>query len=857
MDKIKVLIVEDEPMIALEISEVMTHLGNQVLAIVDSGEEAIEKARQVNPDIILMDIRLTGEMDGIEAAGIINTRFNIPVVFLTAHAEQEYLDKAKLAQPYGYLIKPVQERDLKVTIEMALYTAKIEAERRAAELELSKSKQQYQDLVQSANTIILKMDTEGRITFFNTYAQTFFGYEENEVLGKNVADVFLPKTESTGRDLDRMIRNILENPDSFAVNENETVLRNGDRVWVSWANKGLKDDKGNLVEMLSMGHDITARKQYEAALALSEERLSLAQKSADMGSWEWNIETDCIEGSESIETIFGLTDGTFTRSKATFLKYVHPDDKDFVVESVDKALKGKKDLDIEHRIIRPDGSIRWIQEIGKVYRNEAGNAVRMLGIVQDITTRKSFQDKLENRTSMLQAVLDSVQESACLIDQDGTVLYSNQTFADRYEQPMEKMIGRNLYDFMPRDLAQSRQRVVSHVIRTGESTRFTDKRDPFHFENFVYPVFSPTGDKLGAAVLSVEITERINNELNLQKLWMAIEQSPLSIVITDAQGTIEYINPGFCSVTGYSAEDVIGENPKLLKSNLHDKTFYTDLWTTISSGQIWKGEIFNRKKNGDFFWEQASIAPVFNNEGKITHYIGIKEDITRRKELENYKNDIEELMRHDLKSPLTAIFGYPQILLKTELNDRQRQFVQNITQAGNMMLQIIDSYLHISKIEAGTFELTAVHFDLTSVIKQVIGDLKPSTVSKQVEIDLVTGSKFTENGDTLFVNGDETLCYSIFSNLLKNAIEASPDKEKVQISLTSKSPSVEIEIMNKGTVPIEIREQFFKKYISSGKVKGTGFGTYSAKLMTESQGGAISMQTSEERGTRITVTLPG
>lgn len=145
MEKARILIVEDEPLIALDLKEKLIDLGYLVSSSVSTGENAIQKAEIDQPNIVLMDIRLKGEMDGIEAAEIIRTRYNIPVVFLTAHAE-EYLEKAKLTHPYGYLIKPEKERDLRVTLEMALYISKIDSEREKLINELQDALEQVKQL---------------------------------------------------------------------------------------------------------------------------------------------------------------------------------------------------------------------------------------------------------------------------------------------------------------------------------------------------------------------------------------------------------------------------------------------------------------------------------------------------------------------------------------------------------------------------------------------------------------------------------------------------------------------------------------------------------------------------------------
>jgi len=262
----QILVVEDQRIVAEDIRENLEHLGYAVSAIASSGKEAIQKAEEVLPDLIMMDIRLKGKMDGIETAEYINQRLDVPVVYLTAFADEDTLQRAKQTQPFGYLIKPFKERELHTTIEVALY-----------------------------------------------------------------------------------------------------------------------------------------KHEMEVQLKELQDHLAKAQRIAHLGHWNWDIQTHELAWSDEIYRIFGLPPQEFETTYENFLQCVHPEDRVFVERSVEEALQ-KKPFDIEHRIVLPDGEVRVVNERGEVSFDPAGQPIRMLGTMQDITERKR-QEALQRAR---QRVLDEV-----------------------------------------------------------------------------------------------------------------------------------------------------------------------------------------------------------------------------------------------------------------------------------------------------------------------------------------------------------------------------------------------------------------------------------------------------------------
>ncbi|MBU0663801.1 MAG: diguanylate cyclase [Proteobacteria bacterium] len=292
--------------------------------------------------------------------------------------------------------------------------------------------------------------------------------------------------------------------------------------------------------------DITHRKKAENDLRCSEQRYHLAQLAANIGSWEWEIWTGAVFWSDSVYRIFDLPEGLFPGTLDSFKALVHPDDRELVEKTIKSAFN-QKEINFDHRIIRPDGSIRWVRESGQMFYDQEQNPLRMHGIVQDITE------------------------------------------------------------------------------------------------------------------------EKINRE-QLLILSRAVEYSPVSVIITDLDGSISYVNPKFTEVSGYTREEVVGKNPRILNSGKQSSDFYKSMWETITSGREWQGEFCNLTKDGLEYWEKATISVVMDDDGKPRHYVAIKEEITeKRKQAEK----IQYLALHD---QLTSLYNRISFLdhLEKAVNTAER-----------------------------------------------------------------------------------------------------------------------------------------------------------------------------------------
>lgn len=294
------------------------------------------------------------------------------------------------------------------------------------------------------------------------------------------------------------------------------------------------------------------------------------------------------------------------------------------------------------------------------------------------------------------------------------------------------------------------------------------------------PLFDDLGQLIGIVGSARDVTEAKAAESQLIKLSQALKQSPASIIITDMEGTIEYVNPKFTEVTGFTSEEAIGQNPKMLKSGYHQQEFYKKLWETIKSKKEWKGELQNKRKNGELFWESASISPILNDQGEVTHYLSVKEDITEKKkaeqELISAKLKAEESNRlktafisnisHEIRTPLYGILGFGELIIQEGLSQSDKQdFFNSLQTSSNRLQQTIDDIMDISKITAGTTK--TVFGDMH--IGQTLNMLSEQTQYNCSKKNILVTTDIPDNHQDLTLWTDADLFEKVMSQLLSNA----------------------------------------------------------------------------------------
>jgi len=400
--------------------------------------------------------------------------------------------------------------------------------------------------------------------------------------------------------------------------------------------------------------------------------------------------------------------------------------------------------------------------------------------------------------------------------------------------------------------------------------------------------------------MGIDITDKKIAEEKVRKLSRAIEQIPLTVVITNLEGNIEYANPYTFQTTGYTQEELLGKNPKVLKSGETSLEEYQHLWGNITHGKEWKGIFHNRKKDGTLYWEQATIGPILNDDGEITHYIAIKEDITERKriqdELKDLNNHLEEKikertldlenvnitlinankeaqqankakidflskMSHELRTPMNSILGFGQLLQMSDLTPIQEKGVQHILDSGKHLLNLINEVLDISRIESGRISISVEPVDVFEVIKEVTEGLQFSADQKHIKLICTP-----QNTTPVYVRADRQRLKQVLINLTNNAIKYNDEGGQVKITFDKR------QVSNDGYTPIRISiedngwgieekniEKIFVPFERIGaeksNVEGTGLGLAVVKQLVELMGGNVGVKSIFGEGSTFWIEL--
>lgn len=736
------------------------------------------------------------------------------------------------------------------------------------EKELENSRNQYHqlfDLLPYGGEVINK---KGIIVNCSTSTALMLGYEEDEIIGQHISKFLSPESVEIFKEKFPVL--ISGKPMSTDIT---MICKDGTELQILRAAQPIFGDNGKVNSVLVLNVDVTDRRKAEEVLKESEERLKIIFEFAPDAYYLSNLKGEFLDGNAAAEEILGFKKKELIGKSFLNLKLLSANDFLKAAKALAKSVMGKKTGPDEFLLKRKDGS-KLSVEIS-TFPVKIKNKDVILGIARDITERKRTEFALKESEEKYRNLVERANDGICII-QDGVIKFANPSLVDLYGGKLSKVIGSPFADFIhPDELNKISKyyelRLKGENVPSIYETIFRHNKGHKVYVEISAGIINYLG-KPADLVIVRDITERRETEKSLLKLSIAVDQSPSVIVITGLDGRIEYVNPKFTETTGYSKNEAIGKLTSILKSGTQSDEVYQKLWQTISSGNIWHGEFHNKKKNGELFWEAASVSPIIDKTGKVTNYIKVAEDISERKlaeddlrkalekaeESDRLKSAFLANMSHEIRTPMNGILGFASLLKTPNLSgEKLKKYINVIDNSGKRMLNIINDLIDISKIEAGQMDTYISECNINEQIEYLNTFFKPEAI--KVNLDLSYNNPLPTK-DT-FVKTDREKLYAILTNLLKNAIKYTHEGS-IKFGYERKGEMLEFYVKDTGIgIPEDRQEAIFERFIQADiedrkAYEGAGLGLSITKAYVEMLGGKIWVESVEGQGSQFYFTIP-
>ena len=744
-----------------------------------------------------------------------------------------------------------------------------------------KQEDQYRKLFNFSPNGILLEDATGTIIDVNPAFCEMMGYTFKELIGNKIHMLTHPDVFDL---VDKNIRKILKGKKLKHIEK--SIKKDGTITFME-----LNESKFNLPNgetgIICIAEDITDRVNVQEALLISEESYKGLFNTATDAIYIQDKEGRFVDVNMGAVKMYGYPRDYFIGKSPEILSAPGKNDMNATVKLLKKAFNGETQkfefwgIDKNRRIFPKEVRLNK----GSYFGEEV-----VIAFAQDISERKQAMQALKESQRQIATLLGNLQGMAyrCLNDKNWTMEYVSEGGVELTGFNPEDLICNNKISYNQLIHPDDQEMVwnkIQKALRKNQSFKLSyrintkDKKEKWVFEQGI-GIYSSDGKLIALEGFITNITERKHAEQEIRKLSRSVEQSPTIVVITDLQGNIEYVNPQFYKVTGFSPEEVIGRNPKILKSGNTSKMVYRSLWESITSGNEWYGEIQNRKKNGELYWESANIFPLKNEYGQITHFIGMKEDITFRKNMEedliNAKEKAEESdklkssflanMSHEIRTPMNAIIGFSQLLSDAETSEEEKShYISLIQNSSNDLLGLIDDIIDISKIEAGQIKIFKSQYFIDNILLEIYDSYSEFLKTKKTKSDIKLVYKKPKGSEKIVLFTDIDRFKQIIRNLISNAIKFT-DTGTIEfgffVDYDNKYSSVRFYVKDTGigiaNDKLEIIfDSFRQASVSNTKIYGgTGLGLAITKKMVELLGGRIWVNSTLEKGSTFYFTLP-
>lgn len=491
-------------------------------------------------------------------------------------------------------------------------------------------------------------------------------------------------------------------------------------------------------------------------------------------------------------------------------------------------------------------------------------------LIKKIESQKSLQESEEK----FRSIFENHSAVKLIIDaESGEIVEANSAAESFYGWSADELKNMKIYQI--NTLPESDIKQLLEATKNSKNLHFEFVHRKADGTKCDVEVFSSKVKIAGKNYLHSivhDVSQKKRAEERLRLLSRSVEQSPVSVMIMDKYGKIEYVNPTFTKITEYMPEEVIGREPTMIKWGFLNDKHYDNIWNTVKSGNDWEGEFCNKKKSGEIIWEKAIISPIFNDLGDITHYIEIKEDITEKKvmiedlvkakelaeESERLKSAFLQNMSHEIRTPMNGILGFLEILREPQLSgDEREKYFEIVNRSARRLLSSINNILEISKIETNTMSLQISDVNTEDMLNYFYGFFRPMAQDKG--LDLICKPSVTGNESIILT--DRYKIESIISNLINNAIKFTY-RGYIEFGSHLDGDDIVFYVKDSGIgIPEERIEAVFDRFVQADmKVtrphEGVGLGLSIVKAYCNALNGSITVDSKYGEGSRFVVRVP-
>ncbi|HEY8813111.1 MAG TPA: PAS domain S-box protein [Candidatus Dormibacteraeota bacterium] len=728
-------------------------------------------------------------------------------------------------------------------------------------LALQASEQRFKTAFEHSPTGLAISGAGGRYLAVSPALCEMLGYSETELLGLD----YFTLTHPDDRPLSRERTGQLSEGklDGYRVTK-RYLHRDGRTVWVELSVAVVRDAAGAVVQLISQAQDITERKQAQDNLTESLAMLEAAQEIGDIGtfvSWLAPERAGLNECSKGCLRIYGRDEAGFDGE--TFVQSIHPDDAERVRAAKLEALEAGSIYDSRHRIIRPDGAIRWIHERAVNERDAAGVPVRLVGVMRDVTEETLAADALRASEARNAAVIEAAVDCLIVTDTDSKITGFNPAAERLFGYRRLDVLGRNLTGLIVPERFQGAHRAALRAHLANGDRHYLDRRIEMilhradgselsaevsisRFEVDGAPNFSASIRDLTDRDQVIAGRERLADVLNNTPVMLYAYDSIGVVTLAAGRATISLLGVEPGAALGLNAFDLLNDVPEALE---HLKRGL--------AGESFAGTVELASLG---IWIESRYSPILDADGRVLGMTGMAIDISDRvkgnqaREESDAKSRLVAVVNHEVRTPLNSILGFTELLLNEgagPLTDKQKRYAINVEAAGRHLLALVNDSLDLSRIAAGKMDMEIFDLELAPIVDQAAGQIQPLVDSRGLEIRVDAGGRH-------WVRADRRRLLQVLWNLLSNAIRHTPTGGVITISARLIGTMAEISVKDTGIgIPANQLERIFEEYAQvEGQADGTGLGLPVSRRLAKLMDGDIQVMSEVGVGSTFTITLP-